>query len=557
MLEQFFWMGGAPSLLVLGVYDLQLVALSVLIAILICSVAMQIAGIARELRDARYRHLAVVTGSLALGVGIWSMHFIGMLAFSLCAPVRYDTFLTAASIVPAVLASWIALEMLAREHAERFQLFAGGALVGGGIGAMHYVGMAAMEMAPLLRYDPWWFAASLVVSVLLAWFALWLRFGLRQHGRYGKQIITLLSGTVLGAAVAAMHYVAMSAARFVGEGDPAYVQALDLRLILIITGVTLVLAAAVLGGNLLLRFHMLYKQLRLSESYQKAIFATAVDGVITIDPRGTMLSVNPSVTRLFGWQPGDLIGQNVTMLMSEPNRTLHAQYLENYLGGGQAKVIGIGRETTARRADGSEFPIRLAVGEVRVDEQLFFVGFITDISEQKRVEALLEREATQDALTGLANRRQLSILLPRAIGRTYRYADPMAVIFIDLDGFKQVNDTLGHEAGDELLKVVAHRLQELVRRTDMVVRLAGDEFVIVFEGLKQEGDAERLAEKVLAEICVPMTLGENTARVGASLGVAIYRPSCALSADSLLQKADEAMYRAKKAGKGRIVVIDL
>ncbi|PAS96545.1 MAG: hypothetical protein CGU28_08440 [Candidatus Dactylopiibacterium carminicum] len=556
MLERFFWMGETPSLLMLGAYDFRLVTLSVLISILICSIAMQIAGIAREIRTPSYRHLTLLTGSVAQGIGIWSMHFIGMLAFSLCTAINYNVALTAVSIVPAVLAFWIALEMLAREHVDRYQLMAGGVLMGAGIGEMHYVGMAAMEMAPQLRYDPRWFIASLVVSVTFAWFALWLRFGLRQHGRLAKPVITMLSGVVLGLAVAAMHYVAMGAARFVGEDDPGYVHELDIDLVLTITIVTLVLASAVLAGNLFLRFHMLYKQLRLSESCQKAIFDTAVDGVITIDPRGTMLSVNPSVTRLFGWMPEEMIGNNVTMLMPEPHHSHHAQYLNSYLGGGPARVIGIGRETTAKRRDGTVFPIRLAVGEVRVDDQIFFVGFIADISEQKRFEELLEREATQDPLTGLANHRQLSILLPRSIGRTYRSGDPMALLFIDLDGFKKVNDSFGHEAGDELLKVIARRLQQLVRGTDLVVRLAGDEFVIVLEGLKRDDDASRLAEKALAEICLPIDLGHNRVRVGASIAVAIYRPGCELSADTLLQKADETMYQVKKDGKGRIAIID-
>ncbi|MBW7899870.1 MAG: diguanylate cyclase [Rhodocyclaceae bacterium] len=556
MLERFFWMNGDPARLLVGEYEPSLVALSVLIAILSCCIGMLIAGIARSSRSPRFRHLAVASGSLALGAGIWSMHFIGMLAFRLPTPVGYDAPTTLASVVPAVLSSWIALQMLARERVTGRQLLAGGVLMGAGIGAMHYSGMAAMRMAPLLRFDPAWFAASIVVSALLAWFALWLRFGLRQTRLLGNAAVTVLSGTALGVAVAAMHYVAMGAARFIGEDVPGHVHRLDTDLIAGITIVTVALGGAVLAGNVFLRLQLLYRQLRLSEARQKAIFDTAVDGIITIDRHGTMLSVNPSVTRLFGWAPEELIGQDVKMLMPEPNRSMHGQYLKNYLDGGPAKVIGIGRETAAQRKDGSIFPIRLAVGEVRSDKQLTFVGFITDISEQKRIAQLLEREATHDALTDLPNRRRLSLVLPRSIARADRSGELFALLFIDLDGFKKINDDLGHEAGDELLKEVALRLSGIVRRTDLVARLAGDEFVILLEGLRAEDEARQMAESVLARLCQPTDLGGRAVSVGASVGMAFYRKGCGLSPEELLHQADQAMYKVKRCGKCDIAVSD-
>lgn len=556
MLEGFFWNHGDPALLVAGEYQPSLVALSVLIAILICCMGMQVAGIARQSQQAAFRHLALATGSLALGAGIWSMHFIGMLAFKLGIPVTYDPLITLISVVPAVLASWIALEILARNKVTPRQLLISGVLMGAGIGTMHYTGMAAMRMDALLRYDPFWFAVSILVSVFMAWFALWLRFGLRQNRvLIGNPGVILLSGSTMGLAVASMHYVAMEATRFVGHEMPGHDHSFNMNLVVGISAVTVLLGGLVLAGNLFLRFRVLYQQLQLSEARQKAIFNTAVDGIITIDPSGTMMSVNPSVTRLFGWEPHELIGQNVKLLMPTPHKAMHHQYLENYLSGGDAKIIGIGRETTALRKDGSTFPIRLAVGEVRMEEIAMFVGFITDISEQKRIEQLLEREATHDALTNLANRRLLTLALPRFMARTERSGPPFALLFIDLDGFKRINDELGHDIGDELLKEVAQRLNQRVRSTDLVARLAGDEFVILLEDLHNEKEAQQVAEQVRQNISCPMLLSGHEVTIGASIGITFYHKGCNLSGEALLQQADKAMYQVKKNGKGNIALL--
>lgn len=555
MLDAFFWRDGDSTLLMAGEHHPGLVALSLLIAILISCMAMQLVGIAKVSQSPLYRQIAIATGALALGAGIWSMHFIGMLAFRLCTPVAYDPYVTTLSVLPAILASWVALEILTRKQVSGRQLLMGGTLVGSGIGAMHYSGMEAMLMAPQLRFDPLWFLASIVTSVVLASFALWIRFGLRQHQMLGKVGATLLSGGVMGIAVASMHYVAMAAARFVGQDMPGYTPRYNIDLVVAITTVTVVLSCAVLAGNLLWRHRMLYAQLQLSELRQKAIFDTAVDAIITIERNGTIITVNPSVERLFGWQRSELIGQNVRMLMPEPKRSQHNQYLHNYLGGGTAKVIGIGRETTAQRKDGSTFPIRLAVGEVRFEENVMFVGFITDISEQKRIEQLLEREAHHDALTDLPNRRMLFVILPKAMAQADRAESLLALLFIDLDGFKKINDELGHEIGDELLKEVARRLLSGLRRTDHVGRLGGDEFVIILENLHQEGEARYVAEKLLTEICRPMALHGHDVIVRASIGIAFHRPGSGLSADGLLCKADGAMYEAKKQGKCGVFLV--
>ncbi len=178
-----------------------------------------------------------------------------------------------------------------------------------------------------------------------------------------------------------------------------------------------------------------------------------------------------------------------------------------------------------------------------------------DITDRKRAEEIREREALHDALTGLPNRRALSELLPKAIARSNRSGKTMAILFLDLDDFKIVNDTFGHDAGDSLLKEVARRLSDCVRQTDTAIRLSGDEFTVVLENLLAGvDDARKVAEKLLSSISNPVQIGINIAHVSVSIGIAIHTAGGNMTADELLKLADQAMYSAKHDGKSRICV---
>ena len=256
-------------------YNPWLVALSLCIAIITSCLALQIAGLARQAQESWLRQAALISGSIAMGGGIWAMHFIGMLAFTICSTVKYAFAPTFLSLTPAVFASWVALRILSKESVSIRQLLESGVLVGSGIGIMHYSGMAAMEMAPLLRYDPLWFVASIVVAIALSTLALWIRFGL--HGtRLSSFQIVLLSGIVMGCAIAGMHYFGMEAARFVGEDEPGFQSSINNigYLALAITLMVLALGALVFGGNTLLRYRPLFLKVQASEAKLQAMVNT-------------------------------------------------------------------------------------------------------------------------------------------------------------------------------------------------------------------------------------------------------------------------------------------
>lgn len=396
--SSFFLDASTPhELFVHGSHHLGLVLLSVFVSVFSATMALQTAQVARRTDNRLYRLIALLTGAFALGGGVWTTHFIGMLAFGLPAQIGYSTDLTLLSILPALLASWLALRILAQRTVTATQLTASGALVGAGIGAMHYMGMAAMETPLAMRYEPTTFALSIVVAVALAILALRVRFGI-QRSRMSRPARVLLSGSALGLAIAGMHYTGMAAVRFIGEPGEA-VTGLVLNptyASLALSSFTITVAVLVVAVNGLIHAQELYRRMEEGSSRLRATLATAVDGIITINSRGIIQDFNRSAERLFGWSAEEVIGRNISVLMPEPYQSAHDGYLENYLQSGRPKIIGIGREVVGLRKDGTHMPMRLAVGRVELPGELLFVGFVSDISDRIELEASL-REAAENA----------------------------------------------------------------------------------------------------------------------------------------------------------------
>lgn len=393
--ELFFIMGADPSVLVLSRYDPELVLLSLAIAVFSAGMALQLAGEARNSSHPVARQITIFTGSLALGGGIWSMHFLGMLAFELCADVRFDLGITLLSMLPSLAASWVALSLLARRDLSLLQLCVGGVLVGAGIGAMHYSGMAAMQMAPLLRYDPWMFALSIVVAVALAIVALWVRFGL--EGRLPSLWALLISALVMGLAISGMHYTGMAAARYVGipESDVPTPVVDSGYMAVTIALVTVALTVFVAAANTLLRYRRLSHQLKASEQHLRSIFDTALDAIITVDHTGTVRSANRAVTRLFGWEPLALVGMHMRSLIPARYVGEMEVMLGEYLRSGRLTLETGERELIGLTREGEEKPVRISVGITHAGTRPLFVVFVADISERQRMEKALRSSEQQ------------------------------------------------------------------------------------------------------------------------------------------------------------------
>ncbi|MFZ5537342.1 MAG: diguanylate cyclase domain-containing protein [Pseudomonadota bacterium] len=288
---------------------------------------------------------------------------------------------------------------------------------------------------------------------------------------------------------------------------------------------------------------------RASEAHARAVLDMALESIVTIDDQGIIQFFNPASERLFGYQAREVLGRNVHCLMPEPYRSAHDGYLRRYLETREPHVIGIGRAIVAQRKDGSVFPAELAVNAYRVDERTFFVGTLHDISRHVAEEHHLRHAATHDPLTGLLNRHGLLEALRQALEESARNQSGVGVIYVDLDRFKPVNDTLGHAAGDECLRAVAQRLAHAVQAGDIIARLGGDEFVVAVRDLREALVLDRVAARIQQVLAAPFDLLQGQqVRLGASLGLAL-SPRDGASVEDLLHAADQAMYASKQAGR--------
>lgn len=267
------------------------------------------------------------------------------------------------------------------------------------------------------------------------------------------------------------------------------------------------------------------------------------DAVITCDEHDRVTFVNRAAEEMCGIRASDAIGRPLSEVAP----------LDSDLGTDSVVFEGPlshrGQSRVLRRLDGGEVSIDQSLAPIR-DSQGRFRGRVLvfrDVTERRRYEATIKRLAYRDALTGLPNRTSLWDRLGLEVAHARRDRSVLALLFLDLDGFKKINDTLGHQAGDDLLREVAQRLRSVLREGDTVARLAGDEFTVLLPALKDERDAVLVSEKIVAAFDPPVQLGDELVHVRPSIGIALF-PEDADDAEALLKCADEAMYRSKENG---------
>ncbi|CAJ0786554.1 putative signaling protein [Ralstonia mannitolilytica] len=417
--------------MLVGSYNPLLVLLSLLVAVLASYTALDMAGRVVTAQG-RAAFWWLIGGASAMGVGIWSMHFVGMLAFSLPIPLGYDVSITLASLAIAIAASAFALWLVSRRELPWRRLLGGALLMGVGVAGMHYTGMAALRMKPGIHYDRAMFVLSVVIAVLASSAALWIAFRLRGQS-HRVRVLRAGAAVVMGVAIVGMHYTGMAAAAFpLGSVcGAAHTGASTEWLALVIILITLaVLAIALIISVLDLRMEA----------------RTAV----------------------------------------------------------------------------------LANSLAQANQELAYL-------------------ALHDNLTKLSNRLLLEDRLNQAIRTADREKRRFALMFMDLDGFKAVNDVYGHHVGDLLLIDVAQRIVGRVRQQDTVARVGGDEFVVLAH-VDEPEDAGTLADALLEAVREPFLAGGHELRVSTSIGIAMY-PGDGANQHDLLTNADAAMYHAKGLGR--------
>ena len=520
-------------------HDWRLVVLAVAVCCLASAVAISVFHRAQA-TTGRARFVWLSLDAAAAGCGIWATHFIAMLAYDPAVGASYNLGLTILSLLFAALITGAGLRIALRDFA-RWSPAIGGAIVGGGIAVMHYTGMLALELPGRITWSPNLIAASVALGILFGGLALFVA------ARRDDWRNTLLAAALLALAVVSMHFTAMGAVlampdptRITGGAASLSPTALSLVVagtVAIILGMCLVAALA-------------DRQSKDSLRRQKILLDTALlnmsQGLCMFDADGRIVLFNERYTKMLGLSAASLMGRSLLDLFKyrkasgeftgDPEEFFARVLAEAHEGKSTTRVM----ETPAGRA------IRV------VDQPMQGGGWVAtyeDITEWRDAQTQISHMARHDALTNLPNRTLFREQLERALHRM-TYIEQVAVLCVDLDNFKDVNDSLGHPIGDDLLKEVARRLSECIREGDTVSRLGGDEFAIVQVGRHlQVSEASALASRLIEVVGAPYIIQGHQLIIGTSVGISV-APEDATDPDRLLKNADMALYRAKADGRG-------
>ncbi|MGX9462868.1 MHYT domain-containing protein [Shewanella sp. A14] len=445
------------SLLITGNFQPSVVLISIAIAVLASFMALQLAAQAALMPNQYKKYLLISCGSIALGGGLWSMHFVGMLAFSLYTPVSYDVKLTAVSFIPSIAASWMALHVMSAPKPTHRLFVLGGIITSVGIGAMHYIGLAAMEMAPLLRYDLFYFCLSIIVTVILAVLALWVRFSLNNLGRFtlSEPHKNAIAAVVMGLAISGMHYIGMAAARFVRPSEFAFsdnTEMMSSYLGIAVVTITVSIMLLILAVDILVKYQASLQQAKLSEARYRATISSASDGIITFNAEGYIESGNKAVESLLGWQLEDVCHKNIRRFIPDHFINDFNSYLNNYLN--EPTPINAGRDVEALHSSGITIPVRVSIGHACIAGKTLFVMYISDLRNRLEMQrALIKSEA------------QFRSLIANIPGIAYRClnATDWPMVFIS----DAVEDITGYPASDYLGSPPKRHLHEHVHPDDI------------------------------------------------------------------------------------------
>lgn len=547
-------------------HDWRLVFLAGLVCFVASIVAVNIFHRASATR-ARTRAIWVAIAGAVIGYGIWATHFIAMLAFEPGVSAGYSLLPTAMSLAAAMVLTSASLGYAARE-ARRWRTLIGGGILGAGIASMHYLGMWALEVPGRVTWFPNLVLASILVGILLGYAALSVAV------RYRTKAGTLAAAILLTLAIVSHHFTAMGAVEIVP--DPTLVPNTSSLsptfLALAIAGVALSVLGMSLVGVLADRrlaartdrFREIIKQLSHAQQQlkgsqrelqiQKVRLDTAMDnmgdGLCMFDAERRLVVCNRRYADLYRLPPELLVAG-----------TRHSAIIEHRIATGILKDKR--GDHAARQLISALNSLPENAVSTRVDEfsdgRLIRVtrrpmvdgGWVAthiDVTEQQRSEDKIVHMAQHDALTGLPNRILFRERLEHALAATGRDGK-LALLTLDLDRFKEINDTLGHPVGDSLLQAVSTRLRTCVGATTLVARLGGDEFAIIEPVSDPIAESAVLAERIREALAAPFDLGEHLVTTGTSIGIAI-APRDGNDFDSILKAADLALYRAKEVGRG-------
>ena len=519
-------------------HDWRLVILAAAICFLGSVVVISLFSRARATRG-RTRLIWLGLDAGAAGCGIWATHFIAMLAYQPGFTAGYDAAITGFSLLIAVVISGTGLA-IALQNSFRWSPALGGAILGTGIAAMHFTGMLALEVPARLNWSPSLVTLAVAFGIVLGSAAIFV--AARRNDFRGS----LIAAFLLTLAIVSVHFTGMGALEIIP--DPTRLTgALSISsgsLALVIAGA----ASGILGMCLIAALSDRQRESSLHE--QGVLLDTALQnmshGLCMFDADGRIVLFNERYRELIGL-PADFL-QGLSLLDLFKHRKTTGDFVgdpDEFFAGVMANVRA-GKWDTKIMESSKGRTLRV------VDRPMTGGGWVAtfeDITEWRKAEEKISHMARHDPLTDLPNRTLFHDQMEQALRRTRRDGQ-IAVLCLDLDHFKDINDTLGHPTGDHLLKAVAERLGQAIRETDTLARLGGDEFAIVqVEANDQPAQSAALASRLVDVISAPYDINGHHVVIGTSVGVSI-APTDGTDPDQLLKNADMALYRAKADGRG-------
>ncbi len=541
-------------------HDLRLIVVAAVICLLASSIALSSFEQAR--RDSSRTAAWVGLAAIVAGLGIWATHFIAMLAYEPRIPVGYDFATTLLSVAAAVLVTGIGWVVALGKRPT--QALAGGGIVGAGVATMHYIGMSGFEVAGLVVWHKTLVGVSVVLGTVLAAAAV-------HASRLRSKRLARLAPLVLAVAICGLHFTAMSAVSIypssavtvststVDSGTLAIAVIAAISLILLsgfgilsferkLARVQLeeaerreALADQILQGAV--ERETLTMQLRREAELSSAALENMIHGLSVFDESQRLVTFNRQYAELYG------IPAHLLVAGTPYTEIRDALIAAGTLGGAPQDYDRI--LETAGQA-GGQFEIELLDGRIielrlRPMPSGGWLGTHEDVTEARRSVGKIAYLATHDTLTGLPNRVTFVDRLSEALGGTHDHS--LAVLTIDLDRFKEVNDTLGHPCGDRILKDAAGRLRQLAAERDVVTRLGGDEFAMIHFGVTDPEAAGQLAGRIIDALDQPFEFEGHTVVIGASIGISL-APRDSTRGEDLLKMSDLALYRAKNEARG-------
>ena len=485
----------------------------------------------------RSRRIWVTASGFVMGLGIWATHFIALLGYRPGFAVVFDGWITLLTPIISV-AGFVAVAHLLSADKSTNSRLASAVIATCAVTCMHFFGVSALQSSAVIEYDP----ATVAVAIVLGFASFCITYLLvSKTDRHARNMLAWAASMT---AVISIHFVSASGTTMIpvnglsqpvwalGTAGVSIVIAIGFGALLIVSALAAVLDTAV-------------QDVRVSENRKLALLAdSALEALFIVSPQGCIVDANKAAESILGTSREDLRGSDILKIMQLDDLG-HISMRDNHDFGERPLYL----------PDGRKVIVEINSRAISDKASAFNVFAVRDLTQRLRNEARVRTLAYQDPLTGLANRVTFNLALASAIHKGPGGVHDLAVLIINMDEFKDVNDQFGHRAGDLLLKTVATRIKSSILPADLVARLSGDEYAVILMGRSSRADIKATAESILCAISAPLKIGQRTLAIGASIGVSVGVPTNGGST-RILTSADRALYAAKESGRGQVRFYD-